>query len=209
MSRSSELEVSELVAFLDLLALLKRLPLPVDQHAGRDLHHAHGNETHQADTAVVGFDEDERSGRHVGDKALRVGGTGGVELLRGCFGVVRSWYLLKLPYGARDRAVPTVIVLGAEERLVHGAIDELFDEVPIEHVPQGIGLRLHPESVVFLHLRLYAIGLGLAGVHDGLLIAESRDGPTLGLEAADEEVVPALETAELGVGIDLEFVQLN
>ena len=44
MSRSSELEVSVLVAFLDLLALLQRLPLLVDQHAGRDLRHAHGDE---------------------------------------------------------------------------------------------------------------------------------------------------------------------
>jgi hypothetical protein len=30
MSRSPELEISELVAFLDLLALLKRFSLPVD-----------------------------------------------------------------------------------------------------------------------------------------------------------------------------------
>src|ERR1022692_5320152 len=99
MRRSSELEVSELVALLYLLALLQRLALLVDQHAGRDLRHAHGDEAHQADTAVVGFDEDERPGRHVSDVALRVGGTGGGETLRGCFGGVRSRYLLGPPDG--------------------------------------------------------------------------------------------------------------
>src|ERR1035441_7309802 len=107
MSRSSELEVSELVAFLDLLALLQRLPLPVHQHAGRDLPHALGDQTHQADTAVVGFGEDERPGRHVSDVALRVGGTGGFETLRGCFGVIRSRYPLDPPDGGPDWAVPT------------------------------------------------------------------------------------------------------
>ncbi len=59
-----------------------------------------------------------------------------------------------------------MVILGAEKCLVHSAAHKFIDKQAVQHMPQRIRLRLHPEPVVFLHMCADGEGSGFTGADD-------------------------------------------
>src|SRR5580704_13392972 len=145
----------------------------------------------------------------MGEVALGVVWPGRIEVLGTGFCIVCTGDVLELPDGARYRAMPAVIVPGAEERLVDRAADELLHEMAGEQVAQRVRLFLDPERSARPHPPLDGERRGLARVDHDPGVTGRGDRPLAGLEFADEEVVPAPESEVRRIRVGLELIEMQ
>ena len=102
----------------------------------------------RTDHGIIGLDEDDRPRRRVRHVGLRIGGLDGITFGVG-LGVVGALHSEGPHHPAINRAVPAVVVGGAQKGLIDGSSDEIVDGRIIgEHVLQRIRLALDPEAVV-------------------------------------------------------------
>lgn len=127
MRRPPKMEHTQLIALVDMLALLD------GDVASRDLGHAHAHECHGADGRVISFDEDDRARRQgsqvrlCGDDALVVDvrAVAPVETRVQGLRVVGAVDDVGFDDTAGHGRVPAVVAQGVQEGLVDGAADEL------------------------------------------------------------------------------------
>ena len=116
------------------------------------------------------------------DVALRIVRPCRVEAFGWGFGVICAFHFMNLLNRAGDQTVPTMVVFGTEECLVHVAVHKFFDKQPIEQVLQGIRLRLEPKLVMFLNVCSDRKGGGFTGVDNCIVVVGSAMGRTPGLK---------------------------
>lgn len=194
------------------------------------------NEGHQANSRVIGLDEDDGPGGDSREIALTFTDAANVNLL--CcrvskaleqrLGEVRPILHKGLLDRAADGRVPAVVGQSRQEGLVdsswagesadrlirgmseHTAGKVLGKRVMSQHIQGRIWLALDPEAIPQPHVRLHVEDFALAAVGNNVVVFWGSNWAHVLLELTCEKMIPGLESMvfRLGIRTDEEVLEL-